>query len=303
MIAPYESTKPQIFEKAWEYDLANGTIAVGWARLGDVSRLKKSEIESRYRQFHGSSVAPSLVTRDVNALWAFYHEISPGDVVIARRGTKRVVGIGTVTGPPFFDERAGRERVGHLTEDAYPNLLPVRWEKREIEFDRIVFSFYTIYEIPEERYLELTRQAERQPASEAPAEFELEKHLEDFIVKNFARIFKDRLKLIEDEGGIGRQYPVISDGKQIGCIDILAKEPQTNCYVIIELKRGRESDKVVGQILRYMGWVSENLCQPGESVKGLIICKEADEKLKYALKLVGDKIKVSRYVVDFRLVD
>jgi hypothetical protein len=37
VIAPYDSTQTQIFNKAWEYDLKNGTIAVGWKDLGDVS--------------------------------------------------------------------------------------------------------------------------------------------------------------------------------------------------------------------------------------------------------------------------
>ena len=93
------------------------------------------------------------------------------------------------------------------------------------------------------------------------------------------------------------------DGKVIGYIDILAKEPSTNAFWIIELKKGRESDQVVGQVLRYMGWVQENLCQMGEHVRGLIICKEVDERLTYALKMVQDKVKVKLYHVDFHLSD
>jgi len=305
VIAPYDSTKSQIFERVWEYDSANGTIALGWIELGDISEIEeKSELESLYKEIYGNAVAQSVVTRDVNALWAFYHEISPGDVVIARRGTKRIIGIGTVIGPPFYNEERGRERVAHLTEDFYSRFMPVDWEKKELEFDRIVFSFYTIYEIPEEKYLALIGETEDSDIPEHTAEFALEKHLEDFIVKNFESIFQGRLELYEDEGSVGQQYPVIgSEGMEIGYIDILAREPCTNSYVVIELKKGRESDRVVGQILRYMGWVSGNLCQAGESVKGLIICRELDERLVYALKMVQDMIAVKRYIVDFQLAD
>lgn len=30
VIAPYDSTRPEVFDKAWAYDLTNGTIALGW---------------------------------------------------------------------------------------------------------------------------------------------------------------------------------------------------------------------------------------------------------------------------------
>lgn len=304
VIAPYNSTKPKIFEKVWEYDLKNGTIALGWIELGDISELReKSELESRYRGVYGDTVSKSACTRDVNALWGFYHEISPGDVVIARRGTKKIIGIGTVTGSPFYDEKRGRERVAHSTEDFYSKFLPVKWEEREIEFDRIVFSFYTIYEISEEKYRTLTGEVSEEVAKRS-AEFALEKHLEDFIVKNFEGVFRGQLELYRDEGSVGQQYPIVgSEGREIGYIDILAREPSTNSYVVIELKKGRESDKVVGQILRYMGWVAENLCQESESVKGLIICKDMDERLLYALKMVQDIIKIKLYSVDFQLRD
>jgi hypothetical protein len=304
VIAPYNSTIPEVFDKVWEYDFTNGTIAVGWRELRNTSHLgEKSELESRYRKVYGDSVSKSTCTRDVNALWRFYHEVSPGDMVIARRGTKRIIGVGTVTGSPFYDENRGIERVAHLIEDYYSNFISVQWEEREIEFDRIVFSFYTIYEISEEKYRSLVGKDSEEDAKRS-AEFALEKHLEDFIVKNFDNIFNGQLELYRDEGSVGQQYPVIdSQGKEIGYIDILAREPSTNSYIIIELKKGRESDRVVGQALRYMGWVAENLCHEGEKVKGLIICKEMDERLVYALRMVQDIIKVKLYRVDFQLVD
>jgi hypothetical protein len=301
VIAPYDSTKAQVWEKAWEYDLQKGTIAIGWQELGDVSRMDKPELRARFGKVYPESKA---TTRDCNTIWSFYHDIAPDDVIVARRGTKKVVGVGMVTGPAFYDERKGKERVANLTDDYYPNLIPVKWEARSIDFEKIELSYYTMYELPDERYKELIG-----PPPDLPKEeFVLEKYLEDFIVSNFPTIFKGELEMWVDPGDperrTGQQYAVVgADGKEIGKIDIFAKEPTTGSYVVIELKKGHESDKVVGQILRYMGWVQDNLCQQGEGVKGLIICKDADERLRLALKPLPGNVSVKFYEVSFRLGD
>jgi len=39
------------------------------------------------------------------------------------------------------------------------------------------------------------------------------------------------------------------------------------------------SDVVIGQILRYIGWVQEHLATDGQSVKGIIIAGDVDDKL------------------------
>ena len=96
--------------------------------------------------------------------------------------------------------------------------------------------------------------------------------MEDFIVTNFQTIFKSKLVIYEDlEGAGGQQYST-----EIGPIDILAIESETDSFVVIELKKGRPSDQVVGQILRYMGWVKQNLCKSNQAVKGLVICRDPD---------------------------
>jgi restriction system protein len=301
VISPYDLTKTNVWQRAWEYDLQNGTIAIGWRELGDVSRMDKSELRVKFSQVYPEGKA---TTRDCNTIWRFYHEIAPDDVIVARRGTKKVVGIGFVTGRAFYHERRGKERVGNLTDDYYPNLIPVKWEARSTDFPNIEFSYYTMYELPEERYKELIG-----PLPEPPKEeFVLEKYLEDFIVTNFPTVFKGELELWVDpeapDRRTGKQYVAVGkDGTEIGKIDILAKERSTGSYVVIELKKGRESDQVVGQTLRYMGWVQDNLCQQGEGVKGLIICKDADERLRYALKPLPGNVSVRFYDVSFRLSD
>ena len=68
----------------------------------------------------------------------------------------------------------------------------------------------------------------------------------------------------------------------------------------IELKRKKTADKVVGQILRYIGWVKENL---GENVRGIIIINEPHEKLDFSLKPIENIVKIKYYRVKFEIDD
>jgi restriction system protein len=132
----------------------------------------------------------------------------------------------------------------------------------------------------------------------------MEKYFEEFIIKNFATIFKGRLTLYNDHEESKAQQRIMLDdeNKQIGRLDLLAKDASGN-FVVIELKKGKESDQVIGQLLRYMGWVKEKLCIDTQDVSGLVICKKIDSKLKYALIPVSNRISVKEYTMDFKLID
>jgi len=127
-------------------------------------------------------------------------------------------------------------------------------------------------------------------------EFGLESHLEDFLVENWQRLnLGEKYNILkEDDQIIGQQYVT-----PIGRIDILAKAKDNSSWLVIELKKGRSDDQVVGQTLRYIGWVKENLAEK-EEVKGLIVTKEKDERLMYALKTLGN-VNLMTYSVKFDL--
>jgi len=139
----------------------------------------------------------------------------------------------------------------------------------------------------------IEREQERTSEGVESMEFVMEKYLEEFIEANFARInFGAKLELYQDEENSGRQYST-----PIGNIDLLAVDKEKKEFVVLELKKGRSSDVVIGQILRYMGWVKENLAKDWE-VKGIIIVKEKDERLEYALKLMAN-VGLFKYNVSF----
>lgn len=133
---------------------------------------------------------------------------------------------------------------------------------------------------------------------EDPSVFALEKHLEDFLVANWAQTPLGRTHdIFEDEGEvIGQQY--LSD---TGPIDILAVSKDRSELLVVELKRGRASDVVVGQIQRYMGYVLDDLASEGQTVRGVIIALEDDLRLRRALR-VAPNIDFYRYQVSFDLI-
>ena len=137
------------------------------------------------------------------------------------------------------------------------------------------------------------------PNGEKEQTLVLERYLEELIVSNFDKIFEGKLELYSiPEGDVARQYPT----DDVGRIDILAMEPGTNSFVVIELKKGRAVDQVVGQILRYMGWVDERLCEDKQRVKGIIICGGADPKLLSALRMIPN-VELKYYKIDLELKD
>ena len=71
-------------------------------------------------------------------------------------------------------------------------------------------------------------------------------------------------------------------------------------FIVVELKKGRVSDNVVGQIQRYMGYVKEELAEDNQNVKGIIIGLEDNLKIKRALS-VASNIEFYRYRVNFKL--
>jgi len=94
---------------------------------------------------------------------------------------------------------------------------------------------------------------------------------------------------------VGKEY----DTREAGRIDLLCKD-KNGCHVVIELKKGRSGHEVVGQTLKYMGWVQKNL---SKKVRGIIIVNEPDDKLLYAAMPIGDLVKVKYYKVNFAISD
>jgi restriction system protein len=132
---------------------------------------------------------------------------------------------------------------------------------------------------------------------EDPSAFAIEKHLEDFLIYNWANTeLAKTYDLLTDEGEVvAQQYQ-----SDTGPIDILVISKDKREYLVIELKKGRASDVVVGQILRYMGFVKNELAVNGESVRGIIIALDDDLRLRNAISMIPS-VEFYRYEINFRL--
>lgn len=128
----------------------------------------------------------------------------------------------------------------------------------------------------------------------AGRKFAFEKDLQNYLVKNLG-LLEQGLSLYEDED---RQFNGIEFPVGQRYIDILAVG-NDNAFVVIELKVSRAYDRVVGQLLRYMAWVKNNLANDAP-VRGIIVASELSDDLKLAASLVPD-VKLVEYEISFTL--
>ena len=233
-------------------------------------------------------------------LWTVSKGIHIGDIVLCPDGS-------------------GRYRVGEVTGDYYyapgeilPHRRPVRWSEQVIDRAEMsqalrnsAGSIGTVSDIT--KYAEEIERLlaghtpdvliARDETVEDPAVFALEKHLEDFLVHNWKQTaLGHRYDLFQEEDEVvGQQYPT-----DTGPIDILAISKDKKELLVVELKKGRASDVVVGQVQRYMGYVLEELAEENQKVKGVIVALEDDLKIRRSLA-VAPNIEFYRYQVSFNL--
>lgn len=226
--------------------------------------------------------------------------LKPGDIVMSP-DTDGYMHFGEITGDYFYD--ASYE---------LPHKRPVRWFSVTVHRNELseglqnsagsTGTVSTIDKYAEE--IEVIISTQRAPVLvaadetiEDPSVFALEKHLEDFLVANWPHTPLGKNYDIYTEEGviIGQQYP-----SDTGPIDILAISKEGKELLIVELKKGRASDNVVGQIQRYMGYVLSELAEPDQTVRGAIIALEPDKRIEQALR-VAQNIDFYRYEVRFDL--
>lgn len=135
-------------------------------------------------------------------------------------------------------------------------------------------------------------------STESEQRFGLERHLHEFLRDNWNHVELGRDWVLYQEPGdeeAGYEYPC-----DVGRIDLLAKHRNEPRWLVVELKRNQTSDQTVGQLLRYIGWVKRHLAEDGDQVHGMIICRDADNALRYALSTLQN-VELRRYQVEFHL--
>ena len=135
--------------------------------------------------------------------------------------------------------------------------------------------------------------------AETPSAFALEQHLRDYIAKDIHKISFNggNLKLFQDQDGReGVEYPT-----DTGRIDILAVSADDDQdFFVIELKLSRGSDQAIGQLMRYMSWVEEEI-PDCKKVNGIIVAQSIDERLKRSVRMISSRVKLFKYELKFKL--
>jgi restriction system protein len=287
---------------------AGGFIGTDFGIHEDLSR----KLPDEWREFNKQFIPVYLATHPdktkigaglaCGALWTVSKGIGRGDIVLCPDG-------------------GGSYRVGEVTSDYYyaagqvlPHRRRVRW------FDTLIprasmseslrnsaGSIGTVSDITQ-HHAEIERLLSESPAAqpivagdpdiEDPVAFAMEQHLEAFLVANWSQTLLGRDFSVYEEDGepVGQQFAT-----DAGQIDVLAISKDKKRLLVVELKRGRASDVVVGQVLRYMGFVKEQIAEDDQTVEGAIIALDDDQKMRWALVSVPS-ISFYRYQVSFKLV-
>lgn len=279
---------------------------------------------------HGLSGTDIFTQRMADGFWGLGEKtpnrkaLRKGDRVVWYVGNPVMAFAGTATldGPSYPVSVVESEQLSH-GNDFYKSEYGVRFSEIEIwhnqrlikelvpalKFIESKHAWYTYFQggvrqISDEdfqlvigsREVNILEQIRAAKDLEDESEFVLESHLEEFMAGNWSHInFHAPLNLYQIDDQNGRQFPAGP-----WSIDFLCTDRTTNDFVVLELKRGKSSDAAVGQVLRYMSWVRENLTSPGQKVRGIIIARDADEALRYAVKAVPD-VDILTYRVDFLL--
>ncbi len=113
----------------------------------------------------------------------------------------------------------------------------------------------------------------------------LEKDLQQYLSTRVQELEND---LVLVEGGVEYQT-------EAGRIDLLAKDSGGN-LVVIELKAGKGKDAALGQLLGYIGCMSEK----NNNVRGILVSSGFDRRVIFAAKNLSN-IKLIQYELSFKL--
>lgn len=292
---------------AAEECFSSGCIAAGF--LHDIDL--KTKLYEEFRTFNKEFIPVYLESRPgktrigaglaCGALWMVCVGIRKGDMVLSPDGSGKYC-VGEVVGDYYYEP-----------ERLLPHRRPVKWADTFIDradmseaLRRSVTPMSTVRNISHHQNeienlvgnITAPKLFSSDSTVEDPLSFALEEHLEEFLMKNWEHTeLGKEYDIYEEDGEKAQQYRT-----DTGPLDILAISKDKKILLVVELKKGRASDAVVGQTLRYMSYVQDELAEAGQSVRGVIIAHEDDHRIRRALAMTKT-IDFYRYDVRFKLVN
>ena len=107
----------------WEEFYNEGIMAIGWDELGDLENYtdRKSILEALINNYGGGEKQPNWVST-IDDFCNGENKINVGDIVIAKKGTKTLLGYGKITSDYYFDDKKA----------AYKHCRKVKWVKKGV---------------------------------------------------------------------------------------------------------------------------------------------------------------------------
>ena len=282
-------------ENAYE----EGYISIGFGVSGDLT----GKVPETWQEFRDSN------SKNYDAGWftywilhAFIRKVNIGDIVVMPVD-KKYCWVGEVVSDYYFEK--------HDNDPSNPHSRRVKWYKKigtESMSDTLYYSIYkrgTLHSLTKYRdeIISLMQGEEYISANNLSAGYDshpeslLEKHLEDYLVRDWAKTYlSENYDIYDDENNSGQQF----QAGDAGIIDILAISKDKKEFLVIELKKGMAGDSAVGQILGYMGFIKKEMAKNGEQVKGLIIAHKKDKRIEHIMNIVPE-ISFNTYSMDFQL--
>ena len=86
--------------------------------------------------------------------------------------------------------------------------------------------------------------------------------------------------------------------EEVGEMDLLLVAPN-NDLIVVELKKS-STDKTIGQVCRYMGWVKHRVANTGQNVRGIIVTQDYDHRLAYAANVIPN-LTIKKVSISFNI--
>jgi restriction system protein len=175
--------------------LKRNFIAIGWAKMGDLSVLKPNREAFKAKAVEVyPDVKPGAIPTNARQMFRFVHEMRVGDIVIYPSKNDRQVHLGRIEGSYQYNPKP---------EPGYPNLRPVKWLR---SIPRTKFTQGALYEIGSAMSLfqvknyasEFIAALEGEPIAPtaetdetiAVVAADIEQTTHDFVLKQLAQEFK-----------------------------------------------------------------------------------------------------------------
>ena len=163
----YWKVAPGQQARLWDAWQRGSYVSIGWERFGDLSGLTTKAFKVLQKQL--CSELDDYTTTGTEQVWKFASALKLGDRIVANKGRKTVVGIGTVAGPYYFAEG-----------DEHGHRIPVTWDDTAVRV------------LPKEKGWERTLVKLNSDAFNEILAISPETESEGLLAAPFDRIFPDR---------------------------------------------------------------------------------------------------------------